>query len=95
MRLRSAVCETEVVVVRAGEADVDLRCGGHPMLPVPGADAASALAIIETSGTLLGKRYLHEDSGTELLCTRAGEGGLSVGDEVMPIKAAKALPSSD
>lgn len=56
MRLRSAVCETEVVVVRAGDADVDLRCGGHPMVPVPGADAATGLAITERSGTLLGKR---------------------------------------
>ena len=27
-RLASAVCETEVVVVKAPAADVDLRCGG-------------------------------------------------------------------
>ena len=30
-RLASAVCDTEVVVVKAPAADVDLRCGGHPM----------------------------------------------------------------
>ena len=30
-RLHSAVCATEVIVVRAPDAPVDLSCGGHPM----------------------------------------------------------------
>lgn len=95
MRLRSAVCDTEVVVVRAGEPSVDLRCGGHPMLPMPGAEAPSGLALVDESGTLLGKRYAHEATGLELLCTKTGAGGLSVGGEAVLLKAAKALPSSD
>jgi hypothetical protein len=95
MRLRSAVCSTEVVVIHAGRPDVDLRCGGHPMVPVPGEDVPAGLALTETSGTLLGKRYLHEGTGTEVLCTKGGDGGLCVDGDAVPIKAAKALPSSD
>ncbi len=95
MRLRSAVCDTEIVVVRAAEAPVDLRCGGHPMHPLPGEAPATGLALAETSGTQLGKRYAHEASGLEVLCTKPGEGGLTVGSEIVPVKAAKPLPSSD
>jgi hypothetical protein len=95
MRLRSAVCSTEIVVIHAGDPEVDLRCGGHPLLEVPGGAPPDGLAILESTGTVLGKRYLHEASGTEVLCTKAGEGGLTVGTEVIPVKSAKALPSSD
>ena len=31
LRLRSQVCATEVIVVR-GAGDIDLRCGGQPMI---------------------------------------------------------------
>ncbi len=47
------------------------------------------------SGTLLGKRYGDRGPGLELLCTKAGEGSLSLGDEPLPLKDAKPLPSSD
>ena len=95
MRLRSAVCDTEVVVVKAPDGTADLRCGGHPMVPVPDGEIPEGLALVDSSGTLLGKRYAHESSGLELLCTKAGVGGLSVGDEAVPEKSAKPLPSSD
>jgi hypothetical protein len=95
MRLRSAVCDTEVVVVVAREPEVDLRCGGHPMAPVPGDGPPSGLTIRESTGTLLGKRYASDAAGIEVLCTKAGAGGLSLGDDPMPVKAAKPLPSSD
>ena len=36
-RLQSAVCDTQAIVVRAPKDDVDLRCGGHPMVPPGGA----------------------------------------------------------
>jgi hypothetical protein len=94
-RLRSAVCSSEVVVVRVGEATVDLRCGGHPMLAVPSDEPVPGLAVVDTSGTLLGKRYHHDRTGLEVLCTKAGVGGLSVGSEAMVVAAAKPLPSSD
>ena len=46
-------------------------------------------------GTQLGKRYVHEASGLEVLCTKPGDGALSVGTDVLELKGTKALPSSD
>jgi hypothetical protein len=93
-RLRSAVCTTEVVVVRKPSEDVDLRCGGHPMLD-PGDEATATLDATHSSGTKMGKRYADADSGIEVLVTKAGEGSLSLGDTPLLQKDAKALPSSD
>ncbi|TYB42359.1 hypothetical protein [Actinomadura chibensis] len=95
-RLRSAVCEAEVVVVRSSGGEVDLRCGGRPMLgidePAPeGAAPDSGFA----AGVLLGKRYVDADGSFELLCTKPGAGSLAVADEPLGIKDAKPLPSSD
>jgi hypothetical protein len=95
-RLRSAVCSTEVVVVRA--AAVDLRCGGHPMLPLDEdvhPDAGPSPLPAHAAGTLLGKRYADDTSGLELLCTKPGKGSLSLGDRPLELRVAKALPSSD
>jgi hypothetical protein len=95
-RLRSAVGTTEVVVVRAGAQPIDLRCGGHPMVAVTDeVPVGAALAVAHSSGTQLGKRYTDPDTGVELLCTRAGEASLAVGDEPLLVKDAKPLPSSD
>lgn len=94
-RYRSSACATEVVVVRGSGADADLRCGGRPMVPVgePGGDA-SVLAPFD-DGTQLGKRYTTADDAIELLCTKGGDGSLSIGDEALAVKGAKPLPSSD
>jgi hypothetical protein len=46
-------------------------------------------------GTQLGKRYSDDELGIELLCTKAGEGSLSVGETVLAVKGAKPLPASD
>lgn len=95
-RLKSSVCDTEVIVVRAPDVEVDLRCGGQPMVAID-ADAPAGVAIAEAhrQGTLLGKRYAGEDSGIELLCTKPGEGSLSLGEVALPVKEAKPLPASD
>jgi hypothetical protein len=45
--------------------------------------------------SLIGKRYVHEPSGLEILCTKGGQGTLAAGDEPLTVKAAKPLPSSD
>jgi hypothetical protein len=98
MRLRSAVCPTEVVVVRASAADdVPLQCGGAPMVPLDstvGPDGPDHPDPAFASGTQLGKRY-GLGSDLELLCTKAGDGALSVGATPVPLKEAKPLPSSD
>jgi hypothetical protein len=93
-RLRSAVCETEVVVVKAPTGELDLRCGGAPMAPSGEEGAGGTIAEGLDGGTLLGKRYTDGDQ-LELLCSKAGAGTLSVGDEALEIKGAKPLPSSD
>jgi hypothetical protein len=46
-------------------------------------------------GPLLGKRYADDELGLELLCTRPGEGGLTVDGGTVPLKGAKPLPASD
>lgn len=95
-RLRSAVCDTEVVVVRPAADAVDLRCGGHPMVAIDAEpDGSLTLDASHGDGTAVGKRYADPDSGIELLCTKAGAGSLSLGDEVLHLKDAKPLPSSD
>ena len=94
-KLRSAVCTTEVIVVKAPTAPVDLECGGTPMLPATAEASGGAVDPARAEGTLLGKRYVHESAGLEVLCTKAGDGSLSVGGQLLPQKDAKPLPSSD
>jgi hypothetical protein len=94
-RLRSATDACEVVVVKAPGGPVDLRCGGHPLVAI---DAEVTPQNVESGfdeGTQLGKRYSDEELGLEVLCTKAGEGSLSVGDTVLAVKGAKPLPASD
>jgi hypothetical protein len=96
-RLKSTVCTTEVIVVRAPAGDVDVRCGGEPMV-VNDASAGGVTGSVNPThadGTLLGKRYGDEELGIEILCTKPGEGSLSIGDVAVPVKGAKPLPSSD
>lgn len=95
-RLRSAVCDTQIIVVRAPDGtDVDVRCGGEPMValdqPVPPVQQPAAGAC----GTAIGKRYRHAPLGLEVMCTRAGAGDLSVGADLLDMEDARALPSSD
>jgi hypothetical protein len=95
-RMRSAVCATEVMVVAAPKAEVELTCGGAPMIgldaaPVPGGAPSPDAA----GGTQLGKRYLNEAGDLELLCTKPGQGSLACDGKPLAIKAAKPLPSSD
>jgi hypothetical protein len=96
LRLESTTCDTQVVVVKfpKDSPDVDVRCGGAPMQEV-GAGGDRVAITIEGDGTLLGKRYADEELGLELLCSQAGEGALTIGDQPLLIKGAKPLPSSD
>jgi hypothetical protein len=95
-KLRSAVCEAQVVVVKAPGVDVEVGCGGAPLLA--DGDEVDGGATLDPSlgdGPLLGKRYADEELGLELLCSRAGQGALTVDGRVLPVKGAKPLPSSD
>ena len=95
-RHKSAVCETQVMVIRATPEPVDLRCGGVPMIEANEAvPAGVALDDLFASGALIGKRYIDGADTIELLCTKGGKGSLSIGDVALDVKQAKALPSSD
>ena len=94
-RFRSQTCATEVVVVK-GAGEVDLRIGGQPVQPIDSAgEPTSSPAAPFDQGTLVGKRYTDEGETVEVLCTKAGEGSLSIGDTALNVKGAKPLPSSD
>ena len=95
VRLRSVTCSTEVVVVKGGGDEVDLRCGGEPMVPVGQDATAGEPAAPFDEGTLVGKRYVTDDESIEVLCTKPGAGSLSLGDTALLVKGAKPLPSSD
>lgn len=94
-KLQSAVSDAQVVVVRAPATDVDVGCGG---VSLGAEDEGAGGAMLDASlgdGPLLGKRYVDEELGLELLCTRAGQGALTVDDRPLLVKGAKPLPSSD
>jgi hypothetical protein len=95
-RLFGAADTTEVVVVRAPAEAVDLRIGGHPALT----DAKSRTEGLEVTtpseaAPSIGKRYVDSSGSLELLCTKAGQGALAVGDDLCVVKDAKPLPASD
>lgn len=94
-QLRSQVCTTHVMVIRAGDADVDLRCGGEPMTADTPAELGTPKDGLD-GGSKLGKRYVSPgDGGLEVLVTKPGAGTLSQGLEPLVVKDAKPLPSSD
>ncbi|MEV0685458.1 hypothetical protein AB0I35_16490 [Nocardia sp. NPDC050378] len=94
-RLRSQVCDTEVIVVRPSASLDDLRVGGVPMVPL-GAPAVAGVTLDAdfAEGTILGKRYV-DGSGAEVLVTKPGIGTLSIGRVPMSLKGAEPLPASD
>ena len=95
-KYRSAVCDGQIMVIRTVPDALDLRCGGVPLLPPGGEPPASAsLDARFANGTLIGKRYIDEADKIELLCTKGGNGSLSLGETPLLVKQPKALPSSD
>ncbi len=91
-KLKSAVCDTEVMVIKGSNIVVD--CGGKPMSDTP-ANAKADLDAAFAEGTKMGKRYVNADASVELLCVKAGKGSLSIGGTLLQIKDSKPLPSSD
>jgi hypothetical protein len=92
-RLKSQVCDTEVIVVRGG-ADTVVECGGKPMVDERPAERGQIDPAF-SAGTLTGKRYVDDAGTVELLCVKAGQGSLSIGGVALGLKEAKPLPSSD
>ena len=81
-RLQSTACDTQVIVVRAPQGEVDLRCGGHPLAAAAPA-AKAALDPNHSGGSAMGKRYADEESGLEVLCAKPGPGTLAADGRVI------------
>lgn len=94
-RLKSAICDTEIMVIRTRPDAMLLCCGGIEMITMDGPKAAGDPDAAYAQGTLVGKRYVDEGDTTELLCTKGGKGSLSIDGTPLAVKEAKALPSSD
>jgi hypothetical protein len=93
-RLRSQVDGTEVIVVRAPGAEVDLRIGGHPAIATT-AEPEPGLVAVAGEPALIGKRYTRVEGDLEILVTKAGAAGLAVAEVALHVKESKPLPSSD
>ena len=95
-RLKSAVCDTQIMVLRVPSVALEIGCGGHPMLPMQ--DNAPAGVVLDAAfaePSLTGKRYVDDGETMEFLCTKGGAGALSLNGARLAVKQAKALPSSD
>jgi hypothetical protein len=91
-KLKSAVCDAEVIVIRGG--DIVVACGGVPMVEERPAQR-QAIDAAFADGIRMGKRYVDATGTVELLCVKPGQGSLSIGGVALSIKEAKPLPSSD
>jgi len=94
MKLKSAVCEGQIMVLRVPAVALDIRIGGAPVL-VGDETAAGTLDPAFAAGILTGKRYTDAAETMEFLCTKGGQGSISVDGVNLGVKTAKALPSSD
>jgi len=92
MKLKSAACDTEVMVIKCGQGSVE--CGGTAMAADRPASPAP-LNPAQAGGTLMGKRYVDATGSFELLCVKPGKGSLSVNGTALSVKDAKPLPASD
>ena len=91
-RLKSAVCDTEVMVIRSGDGVI--QCGGVAMGETKPATPENP-SPDHANGTLMGKRYVDAAGAYELLCVKPGKGSLSVDGVALATKDAKPLPASD
>lgn len=96
-RLRSQVCASEVIIVRAPKTEIELECGGTSMVDISEAvtEHAAPAPGLDT-GTLIGKRYTSpDDDALEVLVTKPGAGTLAARGTPLVFMATKPLPSSD
>ena len=92
-RLKSAVCATEIMVITAPDGDVDIRCGGAPM--AEDGDGSGTVDTAHAKGSSIGKRYVDGDGTLEVLCVKAGDGSLALGENTLKVKEATKLPNTD
>jgi hypothetical protein len=93
-KLKSSVCETQVMIIKAIPGAHELSCGGAPMID-PSETGSGELDPSKAEGTSVGRRYVNADESLELLCVKPGAGTLYLDGVKLGPKQAKALPSSD
>ena len=93
-RVGCGECGAGIVVVSWNEP-ADITCDASPLIPFSGVSAPTTPPPANGGGTQLGKRYVDESHGVELLVVRPGAGTLRAAGEPMQIKVPKPLPSSD
>jgi hypothetical protein len=91
-KLKSAVCDAEVMIIRCGDGAIE--CGGAVMAEAK-PETAGDISADHANGLLMGKRYVDAAGTFELLCVKPGKGSLSVDGTALIIKEAKPLPASD
>jgi len=94
-RLKSNVCDTEVMVISCSDPSLAITCGGAEVLDATASKSGGDINNAHADGSLLGKRYVNAAGAIELLCVKAGKGSLAVNGEKLSLKDAKPLPSSD
>lgn len=95
--LASVTDATTVIVIRAPGDDLEITCGGVPMVDPKTGPAAEFVAPDPAfvQGTQLGKRYEDDAATVEVLCTKSGTSSLAVNGHPLLVKRAKPLPASD
>jgi len=93
-KMKSAVCTAEVMIIKAPGSG-RLTCGGVDMLGPKEESAGAAADPASLTGCEIGKRYVNADQTLEVLCVKAGSGGLACDGTALSLKDAKKLPSSD
>ena len=93
--LGSAVDSTTVVVIRPPTSPSTLTCGGVEMIDGKPSGIDATIDPAHLGAAKLGKRYVDDDTGLEVLCTKSGQGALALDGRRLPEKAAKPLPASD
>jgi len=92
-KLSSTVCKTQIMALRVPASELNITCGGAPMQVGDPTELGTPTG--DNEGTLVGKRYVDAGETMEFLCTRAGDGTVSVNGLALAVKQAKQLPSSD
>jgi hypothetical protein len=96
LRLKSAVCDTQIMVIKTAPGEHDVRCGGVEMIAMSDPDDdRSRLDPLRAEGSATGKRYVNDTESIEVLCVASGQGSLDLDGAPMQSKQAKALPTSD
>jgi hypothetical protein len=97
LRLKSAVSDAEIMVIKAPALELPIQCAGVDMLELPTKETSDKpQPSTEVEGLMeIGKRYGNLGETVEVLCTKGGAGWLSVDGETLRPRQSKKLPSSD